>query len=433
MSLNSLRRSATAVAQPPAAPAPPAPSADEKKAAEAFTGGKFDDALKLLQEVAKQNPMVVPKVTMSRWFAESGQGQQARALLEQAASEDPAHPTVLLLNAGYALNEGRFTDAILSCEAVLAAVASPRWGAEAKKTYQKEARLALLAGFRQRRDFASARTHLAALLEADPQNPKLRVQLGQVNFAMNLPDDALAEFTRARKDDPTIEPPELLVAKLWAEKSAFSEAEAWFNKAAQAHPAVAAVHRGQASYMLDRGRADAAKPHLEAAQKIEPAARETKAIAGLLARYKKDYAAATAIFEELVREYPNLPFATVNLAIVLSESADANLKRRALELAQGYAQQNPKVPEAHAVLGYVLLKNDRAAEAEKQILTAASLGGLSPDGGYFLARVFDKNGKVEDAHKVLKDSLASQLPFVYRADAQALFDDLAKRLPPPKK
>jgi uncharacterized protein HemY len=85
------------------------------------------------------------------------------------------------------------------------------------------------------------------------------------------------------------------------------------------------------------------------------------------------------------------------------------------------------------VLGYATFKNDRAADAEKHLMTAASQGGLSPDAAYFLARVFDKNGKAEDAHKVLKDALAAQGAFVYRADAQALFDDLAKRLPPPKK
>ena len=46
--------SAAAVAQPPT------PSADETKAREAFQNGKLDDALKLLQDAAKANPMLVP-------------------------------------------------------------------------------------------------------------------------------------------------------------------------------------------------------------------------------------------------------------------------------------------------------------------------------------------------------------------------------------
>lgn len=423
-----LLASAAVVAQQP----PAAPSVDEKKARDAFVGGKFDDALKHLQDAAKANPLIVPKVAMARWFLESNQPQQARGLIERAATEDPSHPAILITNGGFALNDGRGTDALLNFEAALAATNSPRWGPDAKKAYQREARVGMLAVYNARRDVASARTHLVALLEADPQNPKFRVQLARVNFAMNLTDDAVAELAKARKDDPTIDPPELWLAKLWAERGDFPKAEEWFAKAAQAHPTAPAVHRGHASYLLDRGRPDAARPHLDAAQKLDPKATETKAIAGLLARYTKDYAGATAVFEEMVREHPNLAFGTANLAIVLSESADANQKRRAVELGEAYVRLNPRLPEAHAVLGYALFKSDRQADAERELLTAASLGELTTDAAYFLARVLDKGGKATDAHELLKKALAAQAPFVYRADAQTLFDDLGKRLPPKK-
>jgi tetratricopeptide (TPR) repeat protein len=193
------------------------------------------------------------------------------------------------------------------------------------------------------------------------------------------------------------------------------------------------VHRGYAGYLLDRGRVAAAKTHLDAARKIEPTARETKALIGLVARYEKDLATATAVFEELVREYPNQAFGTANLALVLAESVDANSKRRAVELAEGYVRQNQRTAEAHAIHGYTLLKNDRLADAEKAVMTAASLGSLTPDSAYFLARVLTQKERIEEAHKVLKDALASQAAFVYRSDAQALFNDLDKRVPPPKK
>ena len=60
-----------------------------------------------------------PKVTLSRWFLEAKEGAAARQMLEQAATEDPGHPEVLLTNASYALGEGRVTDAILSLEAAI--------------------------------------------------------------------------------------------------------------------------------------------------------------------------------------------------------------------------------------------------------------------------------------------------------------------------
>ena len=418
--------SAAAVAQPPT------PSAGETKAREAFQNGKLDDALKLLQDAAKANPMLVPKVTVSRWLLEANQGLQARQWLERAAADDPAHPAVLLMNARYALNEGRITDGILSSDAALGGAASPRWDAETRKTFQRDARLLLIAGYDRRGDNASARAHLVALLEADPKNPRYRVQLARVHFLTNRPEDAFTELTTARKDDPTLDPPELTMAQLWAEKPDFAKADEWYGKAARAHPTVANVHRGYAGYLLDRGRLDAAKAPVEAAIKIDPTARDTKALIGLAARYAKDYAAATAAFEELARDHPNYVFATANLSLVLAESADANRKRRAIELAEVYVRQNPKLPEAHAVHGYALLKNDRLADAERALLTAASHGSLSPDAAYFLARVFHQKEQFEDAQKLLKDALAAQGAFVFRGDAQALLNEVEKRVPAKK-
>jgi len=74
----------SAAAQPPK---DPPPSADEQKAREAFQAGKFDDALKSLQAAAKANPAVgLPKVVLSQWFLQANAGEQARLVLEQAAS-----------------------------------------------------------------------------------------------------------------------------------------------------------------------------------------------------------------------------------------------------------------------------------------------------------------------------------------------------------
>ena len=66
-------------------------------------------------------------------------------------------------------------------------------------------------------------------------------------------------------------------------------------------------------------------------------------------------------------------------------------------------------------------------------MVARSGGSVSPDTAYFIARVLSEKGKVEEAHKILKDSLGSQAAFVYRKDAEALLADLEKRLPKEKK
>ncbi len=420
--------------QPKDPPKDPPPNADEQKAKEAFLAGKFDDALKSLQAAAKTNPLQAPpKVVLSRWFLDTGHGEQARIMLEAAASEDPTHPEVLLTNGSYALREGRIIDTILSCSTALEVANAARWDAESKKRFQRDARLGLIAAFEARSDYASMKSHLVALLDNDAKNAGLRQRLARANFLLNRPEDAFADLQTAFKDDPTLDPPELTMAQLWNAKQDFTKADEWFNKAVTAHANSAKVHRGLASYLLDRGRLDTAKLHLAAAQKLEPTSRDTKALAGLLARYAKDYPTATTVFEELVKDHPSFGFATVNLALVLAESGDMTGKRRATELAEVYARQNPRQPEARAVLGYCLFKAGRTADAEKVVRSATELGPLTPDAAYFLAKVLADRGAIEDAHKAVKAACESKAGFVYRKDGEALQAELEKKLPPPKK
>jgi Tfp pilus assembly protein PilF len=409
---------------------------DEKQAKEAFLAGKLDEALKALQAAAKTNrSLAPPKAILAQWCVETQQGQQARILVEQAVAEDPTHPQVLLTNASFALAEGRITDTILSCTEALKQADNPRWDAERKKQYQREARLGLVTAYESplRADFASAKTHLLALIDADPKNAPLRQRLARANFVLTRYDDAYADLKTAFKEDPTLDPPELTMAQLWTGKTDFAKAEEWFAKAVAEHAKSAKVHRGFAAYLLDRGRMDLGKAHLAAAQKIEPNSRDTKSLAGLFARYAKDYTSATQIFEELVREHPSFGFAAANLALVLAESGDTNARRRATELAEGYVKQNQRSSEARAIFAYCLFKAGRTADAEKVGRSALGLEALTPDGAYFVAKILADRGANEDAHKIVKAACDSKGAFVYRKDGEALLAELDKKLPPPKK
>jgi hypothetical protein len=178
---------------------------------------------------------------------------------------------------------------------------------------------------------------------------------------------------------------------------------------------------------------DLGKAHLAVAQKIEPMSRDTKALAGLFARYAKDYTVATQIFEEMVREHPSFGFASANLALVLAESGDTNAKRRATELAEGYAKQNQRSSEARAIYAYCLFKAGRSADAEKVGRSAVGMEGFTPDAAYFVAQILADRGASEDAQKIVKAACESKGAFVYRKDAEALLAELDKKVTPPKK
>jgi tetratricopeptide (TPR) repeat protein len=414
-----------------ASPQPPAVSAEEEKGRELFRAGKIDEAIEEFKKAAKANPnLPPPRVMVAELFYQAGQGPQARAALEQAAVEDPDHPAVLLLNGSFAFGDGRLTDTILSLQAALKAAESPRWNADQRKKFQRDARNGLALSLEARRDHAAAKEHLVALVASEPKNAVFRSRLAAALFRIGQVDEAFAEFQTAHRDDPTIDPPELFMARLWASRPDPAKAEEWFKKATAAHPKNARVTREHAGWLLNQGRLADARPQIETAASLEPAARDTAALRGLMARHARDYAAAETIFEKMHRDSPADRFAAANLALVLAESADTTKQRRAVELAENLVRQDQRQADGYAVLGWCYYRAGRLDDAFKALSTAASSGTVERDTAYYLAKVLADKNRPDDARKLLQDALTAPGAFVNKANAEAFLADLNKKFPP---
>ena len=259
-------------------------------------------------------------------------------------------------------------------------------------------------------------------------------------FSQGKPDEAFAELTKAHADDPAVELPELRMAGLWTAKAnattkldearAHREAaEEWLKKAVAVHAKSAHPFRAYANWLLEEGRPDAAVPYVDAAVKLEPTARDTLGVKGVVARHKKDYAVAEAVFEGLYKDGPNDPFALGNLALVLAESGDAEKQKRAINLGLALVQQNPRSADAAALLGWCKLKAGRVNEAEDHFNAVLKAGGqMSLDTVYFVGKMMSERKKFEEAHKLLKAALDARGAFVYRPDAAALLAEVVKQL-----
>lgn len=96
-------------------------------------------------------------------------------------------------------------------------------------------------------------------------------------------------------------------------------------------------------------------------------------------------------------------------------------------------KQNPKSPAGYAVLGWCLYKQGKADDAEKAFSAVLGSGQISSDGAFFVAKLLADKQKHEDAHKLLTGALGVKHGmFIYRADAKALLDEVAKKLPEKK-
>jgi len=230
-----------------------------------------------------------------------------------------------------------------------------------------------------------------------------------------------------------------MMGQLWGQKADteaktedreadIKKAREWFDKAVAANPKSAKVNRIYSGWLLDQRLIDVAAAHIAEAAKLEPDARDTKVIRGLLARYKKDYAGATTTFEDLFSKNPADAQVLGNLALVLAEQGDPEKRKRAVMIAELYQKQNPQSADGAAVLGYCLFKDDRVEEAERVLNAAVSSGRAMPDTAYYLALVLNKRGKTDEAYRLLEKALESKGPFVNRQDAETL----KAKIPAPK-
>lgn len=442
-----------ALAQPPAQndPAKPAASAPAKpdpaveKALELFKQQKMADALEQLKMAGKANPSLPPpKVTLAQWWLQAGNGQNARLLVEQAVAEDPTHGDPYLLNASFALNEGRVTDAILNLKVVEQLAREPRWDVEQKKRLVRESRTGLASCYLSRGDFTAAKEQFKGLLNDDPKNGQLRQRLAETVFRAGQVEEAFEALNRAFGDDPTLDPPELRMAAFWQAKSngetdptaattARGRAEEYLKKAVTNHSKVAKCHREYAVWLMEDGRTEASTLYLDALAKLDPNSRDTAAARALWHLYRREYAAAEPLLEGIMKDAPGDSFAMGYLCVALAESGDEKKRKRSIELADIFVKQNPKAPQPLAVAGWCLLKLGRLDDAEKALSAAASAGQVTFDTAYYMAKLLSERQKYEDVVRLLQQAVAiPHGPFLYRTDAKALMIETMKKVPEKK-
>jgi tetratricopeptide (TPR) repeat protein len=420
-----------APAGPVTSTSPSGPAAKIKEiedAGLALQRGQFDEAFRLLQEAVKKDPNLPPaRLMMGRLFLATREGQpQGRALVEQAAGENPDHPEVYLTLGSLALQDGRVTEALLDCQQALALTASDRWVADVKRRMQSQARTGLAAAYEARRDWAGMRTHVAALLELDPKNGQLRQKLARSLFFLDKPDDAYNELQEAVKNDALLEPASVGMGKLWTEKGDFKKAREWLDKAIKADPNSMRVHLAYAHWLLQQNEIDQARIHADTAARLKADDADVLKLQGLIARVQKNYPEAEKTFRRLLNDSPGDFFTSDQLALLLADQSDNEQRKKALQFAEVNARQYPRMAEALATLGYVHYRNGNLGTGFQYLQQAISGGQASADTAYYLALILSDQSKPEDARKLLEGGLKAKGLFVYRKEAQAMLDKLEK-------
>ena len=397
--------------------------------------GKGDEAFKSIQEAVKKYPALPPaKLILARMVLavlqqQKGDPRQARSILEQAAAETPEHPEVFVTMAEWALGEGRVTDAILSAHKVLEFSEATRWTAEQKKAFQLFARKALATGYEARGDWNNAKTHLAAWLALEPKIGMARNRYAAALFQLDKPDEAFAEFQQAVKDDSTLLPASVMMARQYMAKNEPAKTTEWFEKAVKQEANNAKVQVAYADFLLQQDNLEKAKLHSDQATRMDPRNNEVQRMQGMVARYGRDYVSAVRIFQEILTASPADQFASNQLALILADMSDDASKKRALQLAEVNARQYPNDLNIAATYGYCLFRNGSTEQA-RQLLSRTVLNNqVTPDIVYYLALTLaEAKDSKDEAGKMLKKCLESKGFFLFRKEAKALNDKLDKEL-----
>ena len=257
--------------------------------------GRKEDARKTLlqaQQVAPGNAEV--HLALAQLALADGDSDKAMLALDQALRIDPGHRDSLLLKADLLRATGKPVDAAAVYHEILKI--DPR---------HANARLALAGIALADNKLDDAHREVDAALKASPNNLQVRYTQALIDFREKKTERARDRLATVLKSAPNYVPALLLGGSIEYALGNLQTAEAHLNKVAKATPNNLYALRLLAATQLRLGRPD------DAASTLAPALRAASQdpgvliVAGEIALAKKDFARASAYFEQAAQQSPN--------------------------------------------------------------------------------------------------------------------------------
>ncbi|GAB5407333.1 MAG: hypothetical protein Aurels2KO_55640 [Aureliella sp.] len=416
---------------PPEIPAahPAQPIINE--AAAAFQAGNGNRALELFRQAAEEHPDLTPGEIMFAQLAfASGQSAAGREAIELAAIEHPDAPEVWNALGEIATRQGRNAEALLLFEKASSLLDNlSKFPARSKRQQVAIHRgIALVA--QKRKDWKTAELHLRDWIELDKRNSVPWKQLALVFFVTERFELAEQTLTNLRTFDKQQPVPEVSMGVMFQNTGKLAEAEAVMKAAIEKNPDDASTQLAVAKWALTADKPEILHGCASKANELAPGADGVDALMGMAERFAARPEKAEEIFAKMLRDRPTSFDAMNGLALSLLEQESVEKHRRALQHAQLLAKTNPdpRTPRgraAGATLAWALFKNGQIKLARKAMNAAITTGQVSPEIGYFAAKIFaHEDADLDLAIKLLSAALESPIGFPERSDAKSLLSNL---------
>ena len=365
-----------------------------------------EDYLKRAMEAAPK--ALHPRVALAGLYIRLGQGSKSLALLEDVRAEHGGNPEFLAALVEAQLENHHAVHAMETAKNLVKG--SPK---------SAQAHYLLARAYAENNDAKSMRASLEESLKLDPKLFRSRLAMIRLLSQEKKVDEAKKNLASLSGEFP--ESPEVLELQGWfaMQQRKPEEAVKAYQSALEKFPnSQFAVHLAQSQWAA--GRKEAALATME--QWIEKYPKDTAVRYLLSIRYSSSGhpEKARAELSAILKVNPNHVLALNDLAWMVRKEDS----KEALAYAEKAISLKPKSPLVMDTLAMVLLETGQNERALGVIEEANQLTQKIPDIRYHLAQAYEKNGRSEDARKVLAELLKEDVQFKEKKEAEQLLNRL---------
>ena len=168
---------------------------------------------------------------------------------------------------------------------------------------------------------------------------------------------------------------------------------------------------------------------------VDPKSLDAKVLRAVIARLKGDLTTAEKLLRDVVEQAPGNVAANNQLALVLIELADQKNDQSKRDQAKQYAennmlrttQGNQFSPEVFATYAWVLYKSGEKEKAGPYLDKVLATRQLTPDMAYYVGKILQDSGKIDEAIKFLETAAKTAAPFAQREATNKLLAELQKQ------
>ncbi len=396
------------------------------EAIQTFLAGDGVKANEQFDVLHEKFPLLPPSAfLMASLYYSTGNAQEANRRLEEAAETDPELPSIYNAFGRIAISQNRMTDALVLLEKSQAVADAGTFSEVEMAFFQKNHEDAMADLMLIRNDFGSARKYLESLIAKYPNMTKTIYRLAQLDFRQGNTDAALKQLENFKRFSPGARVPELMIASMLVQGDKEKEAGAWVDKALAKYPNDNKVLLEYVDWMI-------AHENFEAVDKILASNGEKISnlpavvmLKGKMAFARQQYEEAESFFSELRATEPSNIEVSTMLAIAMAERNDPGKLEKAVQMATQNMQLQQQNAIVMAVLGYLLLKQEKVQLAGEWLNRASASGNVPPETAFYIASFLQKQGDKVRATELVNSALSNKGLFLYRLPAQQLQKELA--------